>query len=251
MTLFDNTKTQQTPTLPTVEEGKFFEALVGEGKKFKDNEALAKGKWESDNYAARLEAELAEARSEIQTRITLEDAIREIKATGQAQAPSNSQAHQPSEPAPQANAPKQLSQDELDALLEAKLNKRQEQDLATRNLEQVRSELARVWGNSSKANLEQKVIELGVSREFLDAMAARSPKAFMKLVGIEGAASAQAPDFTPPRPSINSPLGNPSGTKNWAYFQKMLRDDPKQYHDKKTQLEIYKLAREQGEKFYS
>ena len=38
----------------------YLEHLVGEGKKFKDNEALARGKFEADKTDAAREAELAE-----------------------------------------------------------------------------------------------------------------------------------------------------------------------------------------------
>lgn len=246
-TLFDNQ--QQKPPLTTIEEGKYRETLVGEGKKFKDDEALARGKWESDNHIARLEAELAEARGEIHKRITIEEALAEIKASAK-QAPSSPEAHQPGEQVPPTNANKQLTQEELDAFLEAKLNKRQEQEVAVRNIEQVKRELSRVWGPQARSHLETKLRELEVTQEYADSLAARSPKALLKLLGVEGAPTSAAPsDLAPPRGSISAPTGGTN--KTWSFYQKMLRDNPKQYHSKQTQLEIYKQAQAMGADFYN
>lgn len=82
-------------------------------------------------------------------------------------------------------------------------------------------------------------------------MAAKAPAAFLKLVGADSVTTQAPGDFIPPKTSVIS-SGKPSGTttKNWAYYQKMLKDNPKQYHDKTTQLEMYKLAMVAGDDFY-
>src|SRR5258706_3898678 len=55
--LLDQNKDQGPPE-------KFYEELVGAGKKFSDQEALAKGKWDSDQYIRFKEAEFDKLRDD-------------------------------------------------------------------------------------------------------------------------------------------------------------------------------------------
>lgn len=66
------------------------EELVGEGKKFADNEALAKGKVESDNFIEQLKTEkqealdaLTEAQKETGAKHTIADLMEAVRATQQ------------------------------------------------------------------------------------------------------------------------------------------------------------------------
>lgn len=66
--LFNNKPTDQAPAAPAqtdLPDTSYFDALVGEGKKFTSQEALARGKYESDLYVTQLQAENAGMRAQI------------------------------------------------------------------------------------------------------------------------------------------------------------------------------------------
>jgi hypothetical protein len=60
-----NNLLDQSNSQPTLDENKnYYEELVGEGKKFKDEKELAKGKWIADEYVKTLERSLDEMRND-------------------------------------------------------------------------------------------------------------------------------------------------------------------------------------------
>src|SRR4029450_8159059 len=58
----------------------YLEELVGEGKKFKTPEDLARGKAESDSFIERLQKELHGLRNELKSRLQLEEVVDRISS---------------------------------------------------------------------------------------------------------------------------------------------------------------------------
>ena len=76
-TLFDNTEVDNEDV--NLDTEVTLEDLVGEGKKYRDPNALAKSRVEADRYIKKLEAEHKQMREELTSRQALADLVDEIK----------------------------------------------------------------------------------------------------------------------------------------------------------------------------
>lgn len=223
------------------------EDLVGDGKKFKSIEDLAKGKLESDRFIAQLQQELKGIREELNTRITLTEFMDNFKN-------SNTQPNQPSgdnqdRPGGESTA---LKPEDLRKLLDEELAKREQVNVARQNLNTVKQRLSEAFGPNYATRLENEAQKLGVTKEFLNNMAASTPSAFLRLVGVDAPAQKVNEDiFSPPTSQrTGTPLGN--GTvKNKAYFDKIRQTDPKAYWTPAVQNELHREAARQGEAFFN
>lgn len=221
------------------------ELLVGEGKKFKDDEALAKGKYESDAFIEQLQGELSGIRQELDKRLTLEEVLSKIN-----ESKSNDSRSDPSgQIENQDHGKAALTQDEVLNLVRQTLSQEQQQAAAARNVDIVRNELSKAWGSSFPTKLKSVAGELGVSEQFLNDMAAKSPAAFLKLVNAEP--TQRQPFEAPVQSSVRMQSQSNAGIKNYAHYQKLKKEDPRRYWSVEVQGEIHKAARELGDRFFS
>lgn len=205
------------------------ERLVGEGKKFKDDEALARGKYEADLTIARREAELAEVRKELNTRITLEEFLTKQKPEARTPGSNNDQpiVAETIVPKSEGNTAEQFRN-------EARSVYQEEQIKAQRaaNAQTARQKLKEAWGDSAVQRLEQVSRSLGVGKEFLQDLAERSPEAFLNAIG---AVPQKNPSgyTTPPASNRNSGAtlnAQQMGVRNEAYYDKLKVENPKWYY---------------------
>lgn len=227
-----------------------FDSLVGEGKKFKTADDLAKSKIEADRFIEQLKKEAEEARTELRSRLSLEE-LSEQLLSRQAQPkpvtpPVEVSRRQEEIPNPAPAVEKPNLQEEVRKLLDEERNR------ATRekNISETRSALKERFGGDYNATLHQITEELGVSDKFLSDMAATSPQAFLKLVDSVRAPDANRP-LSPPQGGVDtSKQFNQQLIKNNAYYQKMRKEDPKLYFSKRIQAELHNEAMRQGPKFF-
>lgn len=251
MSLFDPkakpaTPQSQTPVTTTTEDDPV-NALVGEGKKFKDVQSLAKGKLDSDKHISNLEGELAGLRQELEQRISLEQFLDRLE--------QGSEPKKPEATTPQAQVSQPISQEDIANTVKQILST--EKDTSTRqsNISYVRSELEKAWGDEFNTKLTQAAQELG-GKEFIDSLAQTNPKALLKLVGISQVQQTTTPvdtkTFTPPRTTQVSSFGSNQPTKNsMEYYREMRKKDPKKYWSAENQMAMHKVAQEMGESFFS
>lgn len=237
--LFENT----TPITPDLDDEKdYYAELVGEGKKFKDEKALAKGKAKSDEHIALLERELAEKDAELAKRLTFEDLLTKIKEP-------------PSTPVQPAMGERNSEVDEsaIDEIISRKLTAYEKQSKAQKNVEEVVKTLKDTWGNSFPQRLKEKAAELEVSESFLQQVAETNPKAFIKLVAPERAPVSSG--LTPPRSSVQLSSGDSPGPdyKPYSYFKQMLLSkDPAErarYKSAEVLREMHRLTDKYGADF--
>src|SRR5262249_34863084 len=141
------------------------------------NPALAKSKLESDKYVEMIikqKDELADSylklKADYESRAKLEELIDQIPSRETPQS------------TPNANI-KTFDPDEIDKLVEAKLSSYEKKKKADENLKIVKDQLREKLGNNYASALRNKMNELDLSEAEMDALAARSPKAFMKTIG--------------------------------------------------------------------
>lgn len=225
--------------------------LVGEGKKFKTPDDLAKAKLESDRFIEKLQNEQRELREELSKRLSVEEALK------RAQEAKPQDREPPANPQPQ---PRQESPQQIDVASEVDkvLRQRQQEDSTRSNIDLVTSKLTELYGTVDKAAevVNTRSRELGMSVEQLQKMASQNPKAFFKLIGVEDK-PAQDPGATSWNRAKN-PTAMRGATQNqtaqpgtYKYYEEIRRSDPASYFSPRVQLQMDKDAREKGEKFYS
>lgn len=223
----------------------FLATLVGEDKKFKTPEDLAKGKWESDNYIASQKQEIEDLRSKIAEQARIEDLLAQWLPNQNRGEP---EANQPAQA--EANTP--LSKEDL-AKLVRELN---EEDSRTRTVQQnrdtVSAKLTDIYGSEDKAAqaVQARAHELGVTVQFLRSVAEQSPTAFFVQLGVEPSAKPQSKG--PTHSEVNPAAFGKSntlqeGTYDW--WKALRKSDPKAYE--RLTLKRHEDAIRMGDAFYT
>lgn len=217
------------------------DALVGEGKKFKTVDDLAKGKAESDRVIMAREQELAELREELKKRETVEDIIQRVtRPPVQSPLPVTE-----SQPTPATSG---ITDEDLVQRIREVTSEATRAEKVARHAEEVATRLVEVFGSEEAANraITAKAQELGVSVEFLQSTAVQSPKAFYAQIGLDAVPT--SPQSTPrtngsivPEALGNNHQGPKPGT--YSYYQEILRTKGSTaYFDPRVQNQLMKDA---------
>jgi len=221
----------------------FLEALVGEGKKFSDPESLARGKWEADKTIEARNSELEQLRAKV-------DEL-EIEKRLNAQSTQKPLENKP-EPRVEDNQPaKPSAPEDLAKLVRAQLQTERAEETVRANVDRVANRLVEMYGDEDKANrvVKTKAAELGVSVEFLQEVAAKSPKAFFSQLGISDTTTAPA---GPTKSDVNTSAFNSNQNTakpgTYRFYEQMRKDNPAMWA--KIQPQIHKEALEKGDSFF-
>lgn len=209
------------------------EDLVGEGKKFKTVDDLARGKAEADAFIERLKSEKAEAERKATEAVNAEASLAELRE----ELAALKQASQTGERQVQPPKPENIQAIVAEEITRAEQRRTQAQNVAEANRLMVEQ-----FGDLEKAGIEvaKRGRELGLTPVELKEIASRSPNAFKRMMGgdvakpvdVDLTRSTTQPAITP------KALSSTVGTKE--FYQEMLRKDPRRYTDPRTQAEILK-----------
>lgn len=258
MSVFDQTATEQQaePTqAPTEEQAvetqeSFVSKLVQErGDKWSDPEVIAKGKLEADRHIGELERQLAELREDLSKSEYAKEVVEALrnKAGGinpKDAAPKNNN----DDAAIQPNTTEQASEVDLESLVEQTLAKREHEAKVAQNLKSVDEVLTASLGTEAGKYVQERAAALGMSIDRLRDIAAESPDAFLTLVG-QAPAREQNADL---KSSLNTTAGSFNATeqKDFEYYQKMRRENPRKYYSPSVQNEVAQSRAKLGDKFY-
>ena len=232
------------------------ETLVGEGKKFKDIEALAKGKVLSDSFIEQLKEEnrrmrdeKARLEAEMQSKTRLEEFMRELKNKGSSE--MNSGVNQPDEN-PNDSKSVEVDYNAIVAKTLAEIEQRKRAEDAQTAISKVVNAAQKTYGSTWKEDLKKLGAEIGMDPETMDVWAKRNPDAVVKL--ITTAAPNRAEPTKDLSPTINSSGFNtqsPVGLRNYAYYNKIKAKDPVAFrNNKELQIQMHKDAQKLGDKFF-
>lgn len=243
-------------TIPVIDLNEtYYDKFVGDGKKFKDNEALARAKAESDAFILRLQAEAEELRKDLNTRLTVEQILE--KNTQPDPVPNQQGLNNQTPPKTEENKNTAVDIEKLvnDKLAEAELKRVQNTNLAL-----VRETLENTWGNDYVTRLKEKASELGLGEGFLQNLAMEQPKAFLKLIDASveerKPASNQSANqlFVPPsgneRTRTNS-FSPTNGDRTKSYYDKLKETNPIEYWKPSVQNQMHQDAIRIGERFFN
>lgn len=235
MTLFND---ELTPELPD----NAFETLVGEGKKYKDQELLAKSVIHKDQFIEQLKREQAQLRNDLETRIKYEEFLDKMSSL---QSGTTKGAPSPDDTTSDNKTPPPVTLADIELRLEQRDAKKRQDE----NLLYVERILSETLGPNFGSKVKQQASNLGMSEEVLTNIAAQNPKAFFKLIGAEDKADTS---FTPPpRSQFNADSFRPStsNVKNFAYYEQMRKDKPLEYWKPHIQNEMLKALETLGDAF--
>lgn len=220
-----------------------------------DVEGLAKGKYESDLFIQKLQREQAEMRKELDTRLSLEAYLEKtMNSAGKAPAAtseSNVQEQPLGHEVPAGTkAASGLTEEQIAELVRKTLSTETNRSIQTRNIETAKAELEKAWGPHYANKLAEKARELGLGKDFLNGLAAESPKAFLSVLEVKPSSPVD-PNYAPPQSSVRPTDGKaPVGVKNQSYYNALKKADPKTYWLAKTQSEMHREALRLGEAFF-
>lgn len=228
---------------PFDEDKDYYSELVGEGKKYKDNKALAKKAIHSDLHIDMLEKRIDEMRDmylkkdeELKSRAMVEDFQSQLK-----QPPTSNT----TPPVKEVNDKPTIDLDAIDKRLESKIREFEVAKKQQDNVNIVKKKLADRYGENFQSTVSQQIEYLGLSDEDFNSLARKSPSALLKTLGIDDSKDGfQAP----PRSSNNFTFKGPP-KRTWSYYQDMKSKDPKTYLNPKTLIQMEKDALELGDAF--
>ena len=237
-TLFDD---QVTPA-PSVDPDKdYLTELVGEGKKFKTVQDLARSKMESDLYIKtltqtqdQLREDYLRERGENTARQRLEELIDRLSKVQRQPDIDTDDTQQ------DVNRTPAIKPEDIESLVSQKLTQHEAARKEEENLKMVQAKLKDRYGDNSGSYLNSQVQALGYTREEANQLARQRPEVFLKLFGVTD--QAQQDLFQAPPHSTRRIDSSTSGRekRSWSYYQQMRRDKPTLYYDPKTQVQMHK-----------
>lgn len=233
---------------PQIDESKnYLTELVGEGKKFKTPEDLAKGKAQADAFVDTLKSELdtmrtdyLRLREEHMAGAKLEQLIDQLKKQQQSDGEPTLEADKVKQP--------EFNLSDLKKEIFADLEKEKHLEKQRVNLQSVQNKLKERHGNNFQGILHQQSETLGMTKEQVQTLASENPNAFYKLFGLDEAQKQES--FQSPPTSIQRSSFAPTTEKRtWSWWQNLKREKPKEYWDPKSVTQRHKDALSLGEDF--
>ena len=178
-----------------------------------------------------LKARLAAYESDASKRETVEEVIARLTTN-----------RQPQEPAPTSEAPKGLDEAAVQKLLQQTLAQREQQTVASQNMNSVRNALVSKFGDKAQEVVSAKAAELGMSMQQIDHLAATAPQAVLTWFQ----ASTHTTPGAPVRSTVSLPDAKPkegiqapskslvrggASSKDLAEYMAQIRKEVYRQHD--------------------
>lgn len=130
-----------------------------------------------------------------------------------------------------------IKPEDIDAILEKKLAEKEVSKREADNVMKVESRLKERFGENAKSALRDKMNTLNISDEDLKFLAKKSPEAVFNALGLN-----QQPATQPlPRGSLRSDnFQNQGEQRDYVFYEKMRREDPKKYFSEKMSVQRMK-----------
>lgn len=217
--------------------------LVGEGKKFKDNEALARGKMTSDHFITVLQRENLELREDLKQRVTMKDVLDQLKQSPPTKVP-NTEENQP----PADDRTDVLKKEDLPEFFSKALQEAKESEAKKQNTTYVSSKLQELYGSEEAAQAEvaRKRQELGLNADVVKRMAEEAPKAFLELFK-RSSPSGLVPPNSQRTPDQRFIPGAPKTETQWSQIRK---ENPVYYHSEKAAIQRHSDAMSLQEAYF-
>jgi len=235
--LFDHVDT--TPSEEDVQS--YHDLLVGEGKKFRDDEALAKGKIESDRFIQQLQREQAQLRADLDSRLNMEELVQKLGNRTSTVSSTNDIMERQPDPTPVVTPTPVVDPDAIVNIVKNTMTQENTKLQQERNLNAVATQLKKVWGDDWVSKLRKVGASLDLTEAQMDIMAKTSPKVLLQAV-MPSQNKVDTNMVTPPRSQI---LGIPQQApeSGWSKYEKLRKENPSAYYSPKVQLQLERDVR--------
>lgn len=250
MSVFNDDDNQGVNTSQNTDDGQtnWLEKVVEmKGEKFSDPNELAKGYAHAQEFIDDLKRQVAELREDLGKQDYMKEVLARLDAQ-QAPAGGENASSQNSGTDDPAHQP-EISVEQIKELVSETLTEREARNTAAQNLAETDRKLTEAFGTDAKGRVEERRVQLGMSKERMKQLAEESPTAFMALMG-------EAPRKETnqvPGSKVNTASGfnSNSNRKNWAYYQQLRKENPRLYYSARTQNELLQERKKQGDAFYN
>jgi len=229
----------------------YLDELVGEGKKFKTVEELARGKAESDLYiktmnvrSDQLREDYLKLREEATAQAKLEDLIARLETRP-------SERITPQTPVEPLERQPTFDPTKLPSLIREESLKLRAEEKADTNFKSVQNKLKEQFGNNAQSVLQERMNSLDLTVDDINSLARKSPQAFFNTLGLN--ATQQESLVGSPRSTVNSGGFKPQTAqkRTWSYYETLRKANPKLYYDPKIANQMEKDSQEMGVAFFN
>ena len=224
----------------------FVEQLVGEGRKFKDVESLAKGKLEADRHIEEITKTLNELREEVSKQDYAKELLTKLQDKGTDTSTVNSATGANAGNSANGNTTQNAS--DIEALVEQLITKKEQSRTLEQNIAIANDAVVKQYGDKAAEVVKGKAAELGMSVERLKEIAAESPTAFLQLIGAK--TQARTESVTTQSSIRTETFSNTTSERTFDYYQKMRKENKSLYYSPKVQRMLMDDRLRLGEKFY-
>lgn len=240
----ENTAPAGEPTGQTIDS--YVTQLVGEGKKFKDLEALAKGKLEADRHIEEITKTLNDLREEVKKEEYSKKLLEELQNKGTGTGTGTSATGNNAGNSATGNTTQDASN--IEALVEQLMTKKERERTLEQNIAVANEAVLSQYGDKAAEVVKEKAATLGMSVERLKEIAAESPTAFLQLIGAK--ANVKVDSVTTPSSIRSETLSQTNSDRTFEYYQKMRKENKSLYYSPKVQRMLMDDRLRLGEKFY-
>lgn len=226
----------------------YLEELVGEGKKFKTVEDLARGKAESDLYIEhknRAQDELRAAYMSLQNEYnsgqSLKELIDQLKPNKESQ---NENTHVVPE-----DKSAQLDMKQIEELIRSNITATKQMEKEEANFASVQTKLKEAYGDNYANTLKQQISDLGLTADFVNDLARKHPQVLYRTLGLDGQRQNESFQAPPASKNRSDPFAPNVAKRSWSYYEKMRKSNPSEYFNPKTQDQMFKDATTLGAAF--
>lgn len=235
MTIFEDANIQE----PNKD---YFAELVGEDKKYKDQQALAFSRLKADEHIQKLETEMSDLRKDLQARTTLAELTDKWTQMQTQQTERSVEEDNQSQ-----RTDSDLTPEKIDSIFNTRLSEYEKVKARQANANLVKTELKKLLGDNYSSRLKDELNKLGVSDEYANRMAEEQPQAFLKLVSPSHRDDRFA---APPKSTVAVPFAPSNTDRTMSYYDKIRDTDPELYKSIKVQNQLHDDAIRLGEKFF-
>lgn len=237
----NNSSDKNTPAPPTPA-GDTLSALVGEGKKYKTAEDLAKSRIEADRFIEQLKSEAAEMRARME----------ELEKAGTKQRTIEDVLNAVNEVRGEAGNQPSASAEDILKIIDERVSALDRQKIRSANAAVAEAELLKRFNNDAakaKEFIRNEASRVGLTPSELKGLSETSPEAFKRILGLtSNTGSGGSPSFSSEK---NSEAGNSgSGARNAAYYAELKQKLGKRFWDPAIQQARFKDRQALGAKFY-
>src|SRR5260370_8747577 len=227
----------------------YLENLVGEGKKFKTEEELAKGKYISDNYILTLESQMDQLRGDylkLHEEQVAKAGLQELIDKMNIQNKPVSVDIKPL--VPETKSP--IDSKQIEDLIDSRMSQREQTKREAENIQFVKTKLEATLGKEYHDALQSRMAEVDLSADQFNLMARNNPKALTRLLDLEPQMVPSRDPFAQPRAQLRTDQFKPkTQVRDWPWYQDLQVKEPKKYYSRETNVQMHKDALALGAAF--